>query len=43
VGGALTPEHLDKGFASVGRGFRVLLWASRGRYAKGEALAFRYA
>ena len=43
VADGLTPSQLDAAFATVGRPFRVLLWATRGRYERETAIAFRYA
>ena len=37
------PGQLESAFRSVGQGFRVLLALTRGRYARREAVAFRYA
>jgi hypothetical protein len=42
VADGLTPVQLESAFRSVGQGFRVLLALTRGRYARREAVAFRY-
>jgi iron-sulfur cluster repair protein YtfE (RIC family) len=42
VADGLTEDQLQAAFRSVGQAFRVLLALTRGRYARREALAFRY-
>jgi hypothetical protein len=42
VADGLTQEQLEAAFRSVGQGFRVLLALTRGRYARREAVSFRY-
>ena len=43
VADGLSPAQLDAAFRSVGQAFRVLLILTRRRYARREAVAFRYA
>ena len=43
VADGLTPEQLESAFRSVGQSLRVMLVLTRGRHARREAVAFRYA
>jgi hemerythrin-like domain-containing protein len=43
IADGLSPEQLETAFRSVGQGLRVMLALTRGRYARREAVAFRYA
>jgi hypothetical protein len=39
----LDRADLDRALTVIGRPFRVLLWATRGRFERSERIAFRYA
>ena len=43
IADGLTPEQLDTVVAMIGTPFRWMLAITRGRYARGETIAFRYA
>ena len=43
IADSLTAEQLEVAFRSVGQAFRIFLALTRGRYARREAVAFRYA
>jgi hypothetical protein len=43
VADGLTPDQLDAAVRTVGTPLRVVLAMARGRYARREAVAFRYA
>ena len=43
IADGLTPEQLDTVVAMIGTPFRWMLAMTRGRYARGETIAFRYA
>jgi hypothetical protein len=43
VADGLTAEQLEHAYRSIGQAFRVLVALSRGRHARREAVAFRYA
>jgi iron-sulfur cluster repair protein YtfE (RIC family) len=43
IADGLSPAQLETAFRSVGQGFRIFLALTRGRYARREAVAFRYA
>jgi len=42
VADGLTPAQLETAYRSVGQGFRIFLALTRGRYARREAVAFRF-
>jgi iron-sulfur cluster repair protein YtfE (RIC family) len=43
IADGLNREQMETAFRSVGQGFRIFLALTRGRYARREAVAFRYA
>ena len=43
IADGLTPEQLDTVVGMIGKPFRWILAMTRGRYARGEAIAFKYA
>jgi hypothetical protein len=43
VADGLTPEQLETVVRMIGKPFKLMLAMTRGRYARGEAVAFRYA
>jgi hemerythrin-like domain-containing protein len=43
VAEGLTPRHLQDAYRSIGQPFRVMVALTRGRFARREAVAFRYA
>jgi hemerythrin-like domain-containing protein len=43
VADGLTPTQLESAYRSIGQAFRVMVTLTRGRHARREAVAFRYA
>jgi hypothetical protein len=43
IADGLTPAQMETAYRSVGQGFRIFLALVRGRYARREAVAFRFA
>jgi hypothetical protein len=43
IADGLTPEQLETVVRMIGKPFKLMLAMTRGRYARGEAVAFRYA